>query len=267
MKETKRAFIRGLWGIYDHKGRRYYQRRVKLDNDIKIIKLNKNAPHHITYVFGEDNYKYLADRGFAVRLVDKRPIVWDMDKEQFRHKLEVLHQGMQEFDEIAFLDWDCTACKPLPLNFWDRLREKESIQAVLRQYHKKKARWRKTDQRKFPEASFVYINDPSVTVGLNNLWEEMGRPWSEEKVIAKYIDNIIGEAEENWLETYWSRFEPFFATRGNDKAPSPSALENGYLFIHINYKIVAELLRRSDGKSDVLTKLLVNKGNVLRGRK
>ena len=46
MAKIKRAFIRGLWGIYDHKGRRYYMRRVKLDNDMKMIKLNKNAQKH-----------------------------------------------------------------------------------------------------------------------------------------------------------------------------------------------------------------------------
>jgi hypothetical protein len=112
-----------------------------------------------------------------------------MDNEQFRHKLEVLHQGMQEFDEVVFLDWDCTECRPLPGNFWERLAEKSEIQAVLRQYRRKKVMWRKEHQRKLPEASFVYINNKETTKGLNKLWEEMGRPWSEELAfwwMAKY---------------------------------------------------------------------------------
>jgi len=256
MADVKRSFIRGLWGIYEHNNRRFFKRRTKLDNDFRMVKLNKNAPEHITYVFGEDNYKYLVDKGFKARLVDKRPIVWDMDKEQFRHKLEVLHQGMQEFDEIAFLDWDCTACRPIPSNFWDRLREKASIQAVLRQYRKKKLSWRLSDQRKLPEASFVYINDPDVTVGLNNLWEEMGRPWSEERVMGKYIDNLIGDTDGDWLDKYWETFEPFFATWGNAKVPSPSAKKNGYFFVHINHKVVSRLLKQSNNNSDELTNLL-----------
>lgn len=143
--EPKRAFIRALWGVYGDE-RKYYKRRPKQDNDIEMVKLNQNAQPHVTYVFGEDNYKYLIDKGLDCRLVDKRPIVWDMDEEQFRHKLEVLHQGMLEFDEIIFLDWDCTECRPLPDDFWDKLAEKAPIQAVLRQYHKRKAYWRKSDQ-------------------------------------------------------------------------------------------------------------------------
>ena len=253
----KRAFIRGLWGIYEHDERRFYKRRLKLDNDMKMVKLNKNSKNHITYVFGEDNYKYLIDQGFEARLVDKRPIVWDMDNEQFRHKLEVLHQGMQEFDEIAFLDWDCTECRPLPDNFWERLGEKAEIQAVLRQYRRRKISWRSEHIRKMPEASFVYINNKETTVGLNKLWEEMGRPWSEELVIAKYMDNLSGGWQS--LEYYWDNYEPFFSTYGNCKAPSPSAKEEGYQYIHINEDVVGEVLKEAEGDSDKLTEILHNK--------
>ena len=257
MPKINRGFIRGLWGIYEHQDRRFYKRRVKLDNDIKMISLNKNAQKHVTYVFGEDNYKYLIDRGFDARLVDKRPIVWDMDKEQFRHKLEVLYQGLQEFDEIVFLDWDCTECRPLPLDFWDKLAQKEPIQAVLRQYHKKKAPWRKIDQRKIPETSFVYIRNKEIGAELNALWEKMGRPWSEEVVMAKYIDNRSG----GWhgLEYYWEHYNPFFATWGKSKVPPPEALNYGYQYVHINGKVVGGVLSQSgeDGQrlTDLLTKM------------
>ena len=246
--------MRGLWGIYDHEGRRFYQRRAKQDNDVKMIKLNENAATHITYVFGKDNAKYLEDQGFETRLIDKRPIVWDMDTEQFRHKLEVLHQGLQEFDEIVFLDWDCTECKPLPDDFWERLEKKDTIQAVLRQYKHIKTRWRNIDRRKMPEASFVYIRDKHVGKDLNELWEKMGRPWSEELVIAKYIDTING----GWkgLDHYWEHNNPFFATWGNCKVPSPEALEYGYQYVHINEKVVRNVLRRSKGDSKTLTKAL-----------
>ena len=55
----KSSFIRALWGIYDHQGRRLYMRRTKIDYDIKVLMHNKfNAPF-VSYIFGEDNYKYL----------------------------------------------------------------------------------------------------------------------------------------------------------------------------------------------------------------
>lgn len=254
MSKLNRAFIRGLWGIYEHGGRRFYTRRVKLDNDIKMIGLNQNAQKHITYVFGEDNYKYLTDNGFDARLIDKRPIVWNMDQEQFRHKLEVLYQGLQEFDEIVFLDWDCTECQPLPSNFWEKLAEKDSIQAVLRHYHKRKAVWRNSDCRKIPEASFVYIREKKIGQELNDLWEKMDKPWSEEVVIAKYIDDKNG----GWqgLEHYWKHNNPFFATWGKNKIPSPEALTYGYQYVHINNKVVSSLLKQAEGNSQKLTDLI-----------
>jgi hypothetical protein len=250
----KSAFIRGLWGVYEHQDRRFYKRRTKLDKDMEMVRLNQNSEKHITYVFGKDNYKYLVDNGFEARLVDKRPIVWDMDKEQFRHKLEVLHQGMQEFDEIVFLDWDCTEAKPLPDDFWEKLRAKAKIQAVLRMYRRRKIFWRGTDHRKMPEASFVYINEKSVTSELNELWETMGRPWSEEIVIAKYMDNLSG----GWqgLEHYYENYEPFFATWGSCKIPSPQALEEGYQYLHINEQAVSKVLKKANGNSKRLTELL-----------
>jgi hypothetical protein len=254
MSKKKRAFVRGLWGIYDDQGRKSYQRRQKLDNDIRMVKLNKHAPHHITYVFGKDNQRYLEERGMETRLVDDRPIIWDMDNEQFRHKLEVLYQALQEFDEIVFLDWDCTECKPIPPDFWSRLAEKEPIQAVLRQYHRKKAYWRSIDARKIPEASFVYIRDKQIGADLNKTWEEMGRPWSEEIVMAKYMDERLG----GWqgLDHYWEHYNPFFCTYGNCKIPPPDAQEYGYQYIHINKKVVAWLLRASKGDSHRITKLI-----------
>lgn len=254
----KRSFIRGLWGIYEHEERRMFKRRTKLDNDMRMVKLNQNADNenHVVYVFGEDNYKFLIDEGWDARMVDKRPIVWDMDNEQFRHKLEVLHQGMQEFDEIIFLDWDCTECRPLPDNFWDRLGEKAEIQAVLRQYRRRKAHWRNNNQcpRSIPEASFVYINDKQTTQNLNDLWEEMNRPWSEELVIARYIDNLSGGWKN--LEHYWENYEPFFSTYGNCKKPSKSAVEEGFQYVHINEQVVSGVLKRSKEDPKKLTQEL-----------
>lgn len=204
----KRSFVRTLWGIYDNT-RRFYQRRSKMDNDIKLL-LNSQYNHQWrTYVFGEDNLKFLQDNGVKdCVLVDKKPYVWDMDTQQFRHKLEAFRCGMQDFDEIVFLDWDCQPERDLPNDFWETLRRKNSLQAIIRMYARKKAYWRKSDQRKVPCASFVYINEKSIADDLIKTWEDMGSPMSEEVPMAKYMDDKIG----GWkgIDAYWDIYEPDF---------------------------------------------------------
>lgn len=242
----KRGFIRGLWGIHDHKGRRFYLRRTKIDNDIKMAQLNKNEePFHV-FVFGEDNYKYMVDMGFQCELVDKNPIVWDMDKEQFRHKIEVLKLGLEKFDNIVFLDWDCQAIKPIPNYFWDVLERKAPIQAPLRSYKHWKIKWRQGNR--LPEASFIYIRDKTIGNQLVTLWEELNRPWSEEAVIAKYMDNFIG----GWkgVEEYWKIFEPDFQLTGPGKCPPPDANRKEHLYMHFNAKGVNWVLSSAHNQKD-----------------
>jgi len=165
-----------------------------------------NEPFKV-YVFGEENYKMCVDLGFDCKLLDERPIVWDMDKEQFRHKLEVFDKALEDFDEIVFLDWDTLPVKPLPENFWDKMQEKASFQSPLIQYRRRKALWRgRIDSRKLSSASFVYLRDKSITEGFIEKWEKMGRPWSEEIVMSRYMD----ESNGGWkgLEYYWDNHEP-----------------------------------------------------------
>jgi hypothetical protein len=231
-KEPTRSFIRGLWGVHDNPDR-YYQRRHKMDNDIKFMKHFKYNEPFRTYVFGEDNYKYLVDQGFDCRLVDKKPIAWDMEKEQFRHKLECFKQGMDDFDEVVFLDWDCLPIKALPDDFWDVLRAKGPFQAILRGYKRRKAMWRKVDQRKIPCASFVYINDPKIPQEMNEYWEELGRPWSEEVVMMRYMERM----QDGWKgpEAYWEQFEPDFFVLGEGRVFDQELLDTkNKCFHHFN---------------------------------
>jgi hypothetical protein len=207
MTNNKKAFVRTLWGIYDNK--RYYQRRAKMDNDIKLQLMTKPNVDFTTYVFGKDNLKFLEDKGVTkLRLLDDKPILWDMETQQFRHKLEVFDKAMEEYDEIVFLDWDTYMIKDVPFDFWDQLKKKQKIQALLRMYHRRKALWRKSEKRKVPCASFVYFADKNITEELIKYWEKMDCPWSEEIVMAKYLDDING----GWKGTdfYWENYEPHF---------------------------------------------------------
>ena len=246
----KRSFVRALWGIYEHEGRRYYKRRTKMDNDIKLLFKNPWNEPFVTFTFGEDNHKYLLDRGVDSRLVDKKPILWDMDTEQFRHKLEVFKLGLQEFDEIVFLDWDTLPVAPLPENFWKKMYEKDSFQSPLIMYRRRKAMWRgRTDSRKLSSASFVYLRDKSIPEGFVEQWETMGKPWSEELVMSKYIDQLDG----GWkgMDYYWEHHEPhWFALPRKYWSYTPDQYRNqkDRVFHHFDSRESAPLLKAEEIK-------------------
>ena len=237
----KTGFVRTLWGIYDDT-RRFYMRRAKMDNDIKLLLKNPYNEPWRTYVFGEDNLKFLTDLGVKdCVLVDKRPYVWDMDTQQFRHKLEAFRYGMEDFDQMVFLDWDCQPEKPLPKDFWEVLGKKDSLQAIIRSYRRMKATWRKIDMRKVPCASFVYIREKQVAYDLIKKWEEMGCPMSEETPMAKYMDDKMG----GWkgLDEYWKRHEPdFFVLDEGIVYPQELLATKNRCFGHLNHRAVSKRL-------------------------
>jgi len=238
----RRAFIRGLWGIQDHQERRFYKRRSKIDGDIELLKHCKYNEPFMTYVFGEENFRFLKSQGFRAKLIDKEPIVWDMDKKQFRHKLEVIRRGLQDYDEVVFLDWDQLPVTKLPEDFWEVMGQKEPIQAILRMYHRRKAEWRKSEQRQIPCASFVYVRGKEVGEDLVNLWSEMGEPWSEETVIAKYMDDRIG----GWkgADEYWKLYEPDFFVLTQGRVFSRELLATKRIaFDHFNMNDVSRELK------------------------
>jgi len=247
----KRGFIRALWGIHEHEGRRFYKRRTKLDNDISFFKKNPFSHDFKVYVFGEDNAKACEDHGFDTVLLDKRPIVWDMDTEQFRHKLEVFDKAMEDFDEIVFLDWDTLPVEKIPENFWDVLNEKEEIQMTLNQYRRRKAMWRKGDTRKLCCASFVYCRNKIHTEGFIDTWEKMGRPWSEEIAMAKYTDSLKG----GWKgkDHYWDNYEPYWFALpkvywAHDKQKILN--EKHSVFRHFDKRQVAKILNMKNVKEE-----------------
>jgi hypothetical protein len=185
------SFIHGLWGVYSNKNH-WWARLSKCDGDIKLYKLNPYSPKTVVYIFGEDNFKRMQDLGFDCRLIDKKPYVWDMETEQYRHKIEIWKAGLQEFDAINFLDFDCISLRPIPGDYWDIMNQGESIKTPIYQYHKKRVNRPPNDYRKVSSASFVYIRGKEHADGMIKLWEEMGKPWKEEYVLTLYIDNMDG---------------------------------------------------------------------------
>ena len=96
----KRSFIRGVFGdLFDKDNKPNV-----LAQEIQLNLSNKHQIDYVTYVFGENNDKYLKDLGIKTKLLDKKNWVWDKDTELFRHKLELYKIGMEEFDEIVIND-------------------------------------------------------------------------------------------------------------------------------------------------------------------
>jgi hypothetical protein len=179
-----------------------------MDGDIDIILENEHTEPFKTYVLGTENYDYLESKGLDCVLVDHRPVIWDLQKEFWRHKLLILEAAMDEFDELCYLDWDCVPIKPLPDNYWDTLNEKDDIQANLQFYRRKKCHWRKTDWRKVSNGGFLYIRNKDIPGELIRTWEGMDEhhKFWDEVIISQYIDNRLGEWQG--IDVYWDKFEP-----------------------------------------------------------
>jgi hypothetical protein len=231
----KYSFIHGLWGIYGNKNK-CWTRLSKCENDVKLYTLNPYSPKTVVYIFGEDNFKRMTDLGFDCRLIDKRPYVWDMETEQYRHKMEIWKAGTEEFDAITFLDFDCVPLKPIPSNYLDIMNEGDEIQTPIFQYRLKRVNRPPSDFRKVSTASFVYIRGKEHACNMNKLWEETGKPFKEEYTLTLYIDNLDG----GWkgIENY-RKHDPVFYTMTSlyhDKDRSK------LIFGHYNFKMISRLI-------------------------
>jgi hypothetical protein len=234
------SFIHGLWGIYSAKNR-WWSRLSKCDQDIKLYGLNPYSPKTVVYIFGEDNFKRMTDLGFDCRLIDKRPHVWDMETEQYRHKMEIWKAGTQEFDAVTFLDFDCIPLKPIPNDFWDVMNKGEPIKTPIYMYHKKRVNRPPNDFRKVSSASFVYIRGKEHAEGMIKLWEETGKPWKEEYTLTLYIDKLSG----GWkgVENY-RKHDPIFYQM---TVIYPDKDRKNLIFGHYNHRVISRLI--GDGKN------------------
>lgn len=205
----KRGFIRALWGIHD-RSHRITQRRYRVDRNINEILKNGYTEPFKTFVMGSDNYETLSNMGLNCELVTKNPSLFDLVKHQYRNKLEIIKYAMEEdgYDELVYLDWDCVPTRELPKNFWQELGKKESFQANLQVYHRRKAHWREEELRKVPNGGFIYLRDKSYPDRAIKLWEELGKGDNDEPAWAKLTDELSGGWEG--IAFYWDHFEPIF---------------------------------------------------------
>ena len=231
------SFINGLWGIYSTKNH-WWTRLSKCDQDIKFHKLNTYSPKTVVYIFGDENYKRMVDLGFTCKLIDKNPIVWDMETEQYRHKIEIWKAGLQDFDSITFLDFDCIPLRPIPSSFWDVMNEGAPIKTPIYVYHRKMVNRPPDDNRKVSSASFVYIRGKEHAEGIIKKWEEMGRHWKEELPLTAYIDSLDGgwKGVEGYRKYDPAYYEMSKQVYNNKKDRSK------LIFGHFNHHVIKRLI-------------------------
>jgi hypothetical protein len=236
----RNSFIHGLWGIYSNKSH-WWARLAKCDRDAKLYLMNPYSPKNSVYIFGEDNYKRMVDLGFNCKLIDKRPIVWDMEKEQYRHKIEIWKAGLEEFDSIVFLDWDTVPLKPIPDDFWEIIGQGEPVKAAIYIYHRRMVKRPPSDNRKVSSASFTYIRGKEHVDGIIKTWEEMGKPWKEELALSSYIDKLNG----GWkgIKDYKKYDAPFYQIHF---IPDLEKDQSRLIFQHCNHHVVKGLLGNGD---------------------
>ena len=225
----KRRIIRGIWGDISKNG----IRDGKMRKDIDAIKNNSycSIDDFTIYVFGLDSYCLLKSEGFDCKLINQAPFIYDMQKQLYRHKLDILNEAMKDYDEIVFLDWDCVPTAELPNDFWEVMNQKAPFQANLFQYRTKKCLWRKEDPRKVCNGGFLYLREKGIAEAFIKNYEELfnwveslkvsreanGKKlrfreealiFDDEPAITKWVDDYM----EGWkgIEDYWNRFEPLF---------------------------------------------------------
>lgn len=238
------TFAYVVWGIYPkedgYKNNHWYARRQKIDNDILLYLANPYSPPSIVYVFGSENYTRLSDLGLTCKLIDPRPFVANMEKEQYIMKIIAWDYALMEFESVIFMDFDTITLRPIPIDFWNFMNQGEPIRSAIFQYHLKRIN-RIGDHRKLSSASFVYIKGKKHTENMLRLWEDMGRPWKEELVLSAYIDSFDG----GWqgCKNYAKYDVPYYEMT---KIPDLPKDPNQLIFAHFNHHFVSALL--GDGK-------------------
>jgi len=250
-----RSFVRGIWGEFDDSEKHLRRRngislREKVYRDMKLSLVNPYEPKFRVYVFGSDNYKKVQDMGFEdVKLIDKRPCVWDMKKHIYRHKVEIWNAALKDFDEVVFLDWDCFPVAKIPKNFWKVMSKGPDLQGALYCYKRRKNHWRRKASRTVIAATFLYMRGKDMVPEMIRMWKKYKKPWSEESLLMRYWDETNG----GWkgVDYYVDNgFEPIYHTLYSGFQKDTEFLKTRqFLFLHCNQKRVRDIMREGDPKS------------------
>jgi hypothetical protein len=237
-------FIRSFWGDLDNFNQRHKNEIIHVS---KKSKLNE-----VVFVWGLVNYEFIKSLGFECILMSKmateygEDYLYDSDKYML-HKLVSIKLGIELFDKVIFLDWDCHQLKPIDNTFYDLINERDgNIQMPLYTYPKNYSQivlneWKDIPSKEkeyvlkqqhylekynyswensfvTPNAGFIYCSDSNVIdeLILINETQKIGIA-SEEMSFVEYTKMFCTN-----LEDYIKRFEPLvcngkFETHFNQK--------------------------------------------------
>ena len=191
--------------------------------------------------------------GYKTVLVDDNPVVWNLEEKMYRHKLEVFNRATEDFDEFAFLDWDCVPVKSVD-EAWGELGKKEIFQANLFQYRTKKCLWRGEDERKVCNGGFAYFRQKDIPQKMIDIYdgfivwvnkqkeyrESRGRDlrfrekcllYDDEPSMSRFVDDYCG----SWpgADYYWDHFEPSVCNVRKKSVYSQEKLDSkNAIFVH-----------------------------------
>lgn len=184
------------------------ERRPKVLDDIdRFLRHDHHPKPARTYAIGRNNHEHLRSIGVKCQFVTEEPVMdFDGIGERnsslrggrsygyctWRHKTEIMRIAMQAYGEIVWLDWDAKLTKPLPEDFWQRMRRGRPIQMSLIQYHIRTCVWRgRRDTRAVPEGAFIYCRDRRIIDDVNALYVKHPT-WVDQTIFAKIMDEMAG---------------------------------------------------------------------------
>ena len=193
------------------------ERRGKVLEDVahSIAKPHQPSPC-LNLCYGQENLDFLRSHGVESQLAheDAVPDLFGLGDHPIREhgmiqhdycvwaiKLDAIRKAFEVFDEVCFLDWDSHLMKPLPGEFWSRMRLSSPIQMPLVSYHVRWCYWRgRHNQRSLPEGAFIYCRDKTI---IDRAWELFpDLPWrhhTDQTVLAWVMDEMDSTTEpDSW---------------------------------------------------------------------
>lgn len=193
--------VHGLWGDTE-------LTRGKIYADVKAA-LDRHRQWGLcfeTYVFGDANEALLRRHGIEVIKLHSDPFVnWNGESEQnpcsreiihwgvnmWRHKLEIQREALKRHPSIVWMDWDCQQVSVLPNDFSEQFTRGAAVQAVLRQFRRRKCQWRRDGARTLQGGAFVYVRELEILDRALQIQQDHPE-WDDEIIWAYLIDERQG---------------------------------------------------------------------------
>lgn len=199
----------------------------------------KTKLNEMVFVWGKSNYEFIKSLGFDCTLVSVNSTeygddyLYDSDKYMI-HKLVAIKLGIEIFNRIIFLDWDCHQLKQIDSNFykliderdgdiqmpmyiypknyseivlneWKDIPLKEKEYVLKQQHYLEKYNYDWKNSYVTPNAGFIYCSNSKIIDELVSINEtqKIGIA-SEEMSFVEYTKKYC-----NSLEDYINKYEPY----------------------------------------------------------